>query len=469
MGGPPSSSPSTRHQRTTVFLDRHKPEPIKTHIFSIRDVTFPTILQADNRHGLRIEMRLRKESIHPSIHAALKSIAAKSSKEQSKKRKNSETRSVTLNEQPPPFASGRTTILSDFGTLVGETSPPADNNGGEDSAMGEAPPAVHPQQNDQGGDGAADPSLDQTPQGGDQNPEEGSNSNQGETLKEPRTEAQLKANDISKMPNMAVMRQGMMALATLLFQSGKAFYAQNAAHDDGRRPTVYQSGKVSRRLPREVIDKQICGYYKPRDWHQDERRSPSLLEAQDGDEFSLLSATDESPHYLLRRLLTTRGCIIAVITFHWEQLEEKLGLVRLPGFASTDTIYGIGGRATISAHAKIQLERKDLTEKNLFLLQLKYRWRPREMEFERETLREIVELEKVLEDVNVEIDRLGERLAREMPEWSEARWAAIVASARERVAMTSEVTTVVKEAESLEWSAQRWAAIADDAKANSGN
>lgn len=75
-----------------------------------------------------------------------------------------------------------------------------------------------------------------------------------------------------------------------------------------------------------------------------------------------------------------------------------------------------------------------------------------------------MELEKALEDVNVEIDRLRERLAREMPEWSKARWAAIVASARERMAMVSEVTTVDKEAESLDWSAQRWAAVATDAR-----
>ncbi|WPB07880.1 uncharacterized protein RHO25_012544 [Cercospora beticola] len=172
--------------------------------------------------------------------------------------------------------------------------------------------------------------------------------------------------------------------------------------------------------------------------------SPALIEARDGDDSLPLSTIVESPHYLLRRLLTTRGCIIELINSHWEHLEAKTGLVRLPGFASTDTIYGIG--------------------ENLHLFQANYFRHWKEKEFERETLGEIVELEKVLEDINVEIDRLRERLAREMPEWSKARWVAIVASARERVAMVSEVTTVVKEAESLDCSAQRWAAIADDAK-----
>ncbi|GIZ49488.1 hypothetical protein CKM354_001251800 [Cercospora kikuchii] len=185
-------------------------------------------------------------------------------------------------------------------------------------------------------------------------------------------------------------------------------------------------------------------------WHQAERMSPALVEARDEDDSLPLSTIVESPHYLLRRLLITRGCIIELINSYWERLQQRTGLIRLPGFASTDTIYGIGGRATISAHAKIQLERHDLTEKNLNLFQANYFRHFKEKEFERKTLWEIVELEKVLEDVNVEIDRLRERLAHEMPEWSKARWAAIVASARERVAMVSEVTTVVKEAESLD-------------------
>ncbi|KAF2212794.1 hypothetical protein CERZMDRAFT_97292 [Cercospora zeae-maydis SCOH1-5] len=136
----------------------------------------------------------------------------------------------------------------------------------------------------------------------------------------------------------------------------------------------------------------------------------------------------EDPRVHLDRLINKRERHRLQVELLWQRLSRYGGFIRIPESGPIDG----GGGGSPSAYARVPMGRWRLTEENLAHLRRHWeRYQP-SMLFVHEMLKQIVELEKTLEELEWAIEEVSVRAQQAAAlEWSAKRWAAIARMARE--------------------------------------
>ncbi|KAM3414793.1 hypothetical protein BST61_g9942 [Cercospora zeina] len=158
------------------------------------------------------------------------------------------------------------------------------------------------------------------------------------------------------------------------------------------------------------------------------------------------SHLSQNPLSLLPKLHATRERTVLQIGTLWLRLHVQKGVIRMPESEVVREMMDDveGGDEPLSAHARVRLERRELTEENLALLRNDWRRHREERQAVQDLLKEIVELDRFLRELEWIIGGETVRMQRaRAQEWSAERWTAIARGARADFAKASGYVGVV--------------------------